>query len=41
MLVASATAREEGARRDGFEPDHVVAAVTRAEMTRVLPGVFG
>ena len=41
VLVASATAREEGARRDGFEPDHVVAAVTRAEMTRVLPGVFG
>ena len=41
VLVSSATAREEGTRSDGFEPDHVIAAVTRAEMTRVLPGVFG
>ena len=40
VLVASATAREEGTRSDGFEPDHVVAAVTPAEMARVLPGVF-
>ena len=39
VLVASATAREEGTRSDGFEPDHVVAAVTPAEMARVLPGV--
>ena len=40
IVVASATAREEGTRSDGFEPDHVVAAVTPAEMARVLPGVF-
>ena len=40
VLVASATAREEGTRSDGFEPDHVVAAVTPEEMARVLPGVF-
>jgi putative hydrolase of the HAD superfamily len=41
VLVSSATATEEGVRNDGFEPDHVVSAVTAAEMKRVLPGVFG
>jgi putative hydrolase of the HAD superfamily len=41
VLVSSATATEEGIRNDGFEPDHVVSAVTAAEMKRVLPGVFG
>ena len=41
VLVASATAIEEGVRSDGFEPDHVVSAVTASETKRVLPGVFG
>ena len=40
VLIRSHTAAEEGARTDGFAPNHTIEAVTEAEVRRILPGLW-